>query len=101
MADERDVTPRANQQDERPIPLDISDARDNPGPDEEKMGFQNVEGPGAGTDTDLGMPSSEAVRGAGEMPAPRSERTGKHDPEAEGGPSSPNIRGGHRTPGGD
>ncbi|WP_207459854.1 hypothetical protein [Azospirillum sp. SYSU D00513] len=100
MAADRDLasTPDTSSPDQRPVPLDITDTRDNPGPDEQKMGFQNIEGPGAGTDTDLGIPSSEAVKGAGEMPSPRSERDGGQDPETMGGVDDPNIRGGHRTP---
>ncbi|CAO3380115.1 hypothetical protein [Azospirillum argentinense] len=38
--------------DQRDVPLDIRNTRADPAIDEEKMGFQNIEGPGAETRKD-------------------------------------------------
>lgn len=69
--------------DQRKVPLDIRDTREEPGVDEEKMGFQNVEGPGAPETGDYGIPGSEeaSVLGTGPLSSPREDGRDRPQPE--------------------
>ncbi|MCG5242121.1 hypothetical protein ACIU1J_04285 [Azospirillum doebereinerae] len=67
--------------DQRKVPLDIRDTREQPDVDEREMGFQNVEGPGA--EEDYGIPGSEEARALGTGPLPQRREDGRDRPQPE------------------